>query len=83
MAEARATLARLQALASHRYVTPYGVALVYDGLGDRAKALDWLERAFGDRSHWLISAWRSIRDSTTCALNRASRRSWRACGFRE
>jgi TolB-like protein/tetratricopeptide (TPR) repeat protein len=54
MAEARASLARLEALASRRYVTPYGMALVYDGLGDRANALDWLERAFADRSHWLV-----------------------------
>jgi hypothetical protein len=35
-------------------VTPYGVALVHAGLGDRDQALAWLARALDDRSHWLV-----------------------------
>ncbi len=52
--EAREALARLQKLRASRYVTPYGVALVHAGLGDRPGALDWLEKAQAERSHWLV-----------------------------
>jgi hypothetical protein len=48
-------IAELLETAGHRYVSPYDVATVYAGLGDREQALAWLERAFEDRSGWL--AW--------------------------
>src|SRR4051812_35688019 len=32
----------------------YGVALVYAGIGDAEAALAWLDRAFAERSHWLV-----------------------------
>jgi serine/threonine protein kinase/tetratricopeptide (TPR) repeat protein len=32
---------------------PYDLALVYIGLGDKERALDWLETAFAERSTWL------------------------------
>ena len=35
-------------------MTPYGVALVYAGLGEKDQALGWLDRALEDRSHWLV-----------------------------
>ena len=41
-------------MAGKKFVTPYGVALVYAGLGDKDTALTWLERAFDKRSHWLV-----------------------------
>jgi len=31
------------------YAASYGIALVYHGLGDKDKALEWLERAFQER----------------------------------
>ena len=37
-----------------RYVSPYHLALIAAGLGDRAAALKWLERAFDDRSGWMV-----------------------------
>ncbi len=43
--EAREVLGMLEALAKERYVPPYAQALVYAGLGERAQALDALERA--------------------------------------
>jgi DNA-binding winged helix-turn-helix (wHTH) protein len=52
--EARATLKALTGLATERYVTPYGIALVHAGLGETERALDWLDRALEDRSHWLV-----------------------------
>ena len=54
-AEAQRVVADLQETARRRYVSPYDVATVYAGLGDREQALAWLERAFEDRSGWL--AW--------------------------
>ena len=34
-----------------KYVAPYGVALVYNALGDREQTLAWLERGFEERDH--------------------------------
>lgn len=32
----------------------YGVALVYAGLGEKEQAFDFLNKAFDERSHWLV-----------------------------
>jgi hypothetical protein len=56
--QARAMLGRMERLSASRYVTPYGIALVHDGLGDADAAFQWLERAVGDRAHWLV--WLSL-----------------------
>jgi TolB-like protein/DNA-binding winged helix-turn-helix (wHTH) protein/Flp pilus assembly protein TadD len=56
--QARAILGRMERLATSRYVTPYGVALVHAGLGDADGAFQWLSRAVDDRSHWLV--WLSL-----------------------
>jgi DNA-binding winged helix-turn-helix (wHTH) protein/TolB-like protein/predicted Zn-dependent protease len=52
--EALEEIARLQALSTQRYVAPYNLALVYASLGDTEKALEWLEKAYKDRSTLLI-----------------------------
>ena len=52
--KAKAVLAELQDVAKRRFVTAYGVALVYAGIGDSEAALTWLDRAFAERSHWLV-----------------------------
>jgi tetratricopeptide (TPR) repeat protein len=51
---AEAILARFAELSKTRYVTSYGVALVQAGLGHSDEALNALERAFEERSHWLV-----------------------------
>ena len=51
--ESRKILAALERLRSHRYVPPYYLALVHVSLGDAARALDWLEQAFEERSGYL------------------------------
>jgi len=56
--EARGILTRMERLSASRYVTPYGVALVHDGLGDADGAFQWLSRAVDERSHWLV--WLSL-----------------------
>ena len=65
--EARDILAKLNTLSQKKYVTPYGVALVYAGLGEKDQALNWLDKALDDRSHWLVwirldPRWGPIRD---------------------
>ena len=52
--EARVLLKRLDELSKGKYVTPYGVALIWAGLGDRDQAFAWLNKALADRSHWLV-----------------------------
>ena len=34
-------------------VSPYNVAVIYAGLGDNEKSLEWLERAYSIRSYYL------------------------------
>jgi tetratricopeptide (TPR) repeat protein len=53
-AEALAMLESLGHLSATRYVSPYSVALVYVGLGDRDRALAWLHRAYTDRSDYML-----------------------------
>ena len=52
-AEARAVLEGLRQLSSSRYVSPYSVALVHAGLGDRDQALAWLDKAYDERSDYM------------------------------
>ena len=52
--EALSALDELQMLAKTQYVTSYGVALVYAGLGDRDSAFKWLDKACDERTHWLV-----------------------------
>jgi DNA-binding winged helix-turn-helix (wHTH) protein/tetratricopeptide (TPR) repeat protein len=47
--EAQVELDRLLELSTERFVPPYLIALVYNGLGESEQALDWLERGFQQR----------------------------------
>ena len=53
-AEALRTLEQLKELMRKRYVTAYGVALVYAGLGDNNQAFAWLNKGVEERTHWLV-----------------------------
>jgi serine/threonine-protein kinase len=53
-AEALRVLDELKGSAIERYVTPYGTALVYAGLGEKDKAFAALNDAYDERSHWLV-----------------------------
>ena len=48
--KAREVLNELKALAKQRYVSPYDLALIHTGLGEEDEALDWLEKAYEERS---------------------------------
>jgi TolB-like protein/Flp pilus assembly protein TadD len=66
-AEARAVLAELLKSAGERYVSPYNIALIYNGLGERDEALAWLERAYEQRDQKIVflkvePKWNNMRD---------------------
>jgi len=52
--DAEEVLQEMEALSKQRFVTAYGVALVHAGLGHVDQAFRWLDRAFDERSHWLV-----------------------------
>ena len=51
---AREDLRRFDEIARNRFVTSYGYALIYAGLGNKEQALIWLQKAVEERSHWLV-----------------------------
>jgi TolB-like protein/DNA-binding winged helix-turn-helix (wHTH) protein/Tfp pilus assembly protein PilF len=64
--EARKTLQQLTMLSKRRYVSPYDIAMVYAGLGEKDRAFDWLQKALADRSTGLVflkrnKAWDTMR----------------------
>ena len=47
--EAERVLAELTERSKQKYVAPFYFAMVWVGLGEKEKALDWLERAYQER----------------------------------
>jgi len=56
--KAMETLEELNQLGRRRFVTPFCQALVYLGLGENSRAIDWLEKAYEGRSVWV--AWLKV-----------------------
>src|SRR5262249_32784648 len=52
--EATATLARLDSLSRSQYVTAYGIALVHAALQRPESAFAWLDRAYTERTNWMV-----------------------------
>jgi TolB-like protein/DNA-binding winged helix-turn-helix (wHTH) protein/Flp pilus assembly protein TadD len=52
--EAQAVLTQLLHPSNKSYVSPFYVAVVYEGLGREEEAMDWLDKAFESRSNGLI-----------------------------
>ena len=52
--EARNLLDQLMQQSKKQYVSPFYVAIVYAGLGEKDQALDWLEKAYDDHSNAII-----------------------------
>jgi TolB-like protein/DNA-binding winged helix-turn-helix (wHTH) protein/Tfp pilus assembly protein PilF len=52
--EARKLLAQLDAQSKKQYVSPFYVAIVYLGLGKNELAMNWLQKAYADRSNGLV-----------------------------
>jgi TolB-like protein/DNA-binding winged helix-turn-helix (wHTH) protein/Tfp pilus assembly protein PilF len=51
---AEKVLAQLMEQSKKQYVSPFYVAIVYAGLSENDKALDWLEKAYKDRSNAIV-----------------------------
>ena len=51
--EARKVLARLSEEAKSRYVSPYALAVVLTALGEKAQAIDELERSYDERGFYI------------------------------
>jgi Tfp pilus assembly protein PilF len=61
--EARELLAGLLQQSLRGYVSAYDVAVVYAGLGDNDRAIEWLRKAIGERSIFVVHlAWDSRLD---------------------
>jgi hypothetical protein len=41
-------------LSLKRYVSPYNIAVVYVGLGEKDRAFEWLDKAVAERSPQLV-----------------------------
>jgi serine/threonine-protein kinase len=48
--QAREVLRQLEELSRQRYVSPYHMAYIHTGFGDRERAIDYLERAYEERA---------------------------------
>lgn len=53
-AEARRILSELLQRSLRGYVSAYDIAVVYAGLGDHDRAIDWLRKAIGERSMFVV-----------------------------
>jgi TolB-like protein/Flp pilus assembly protein TadD len=52
--DAQKVLEQLFVLSKERYVTPYGVARIYNALGKKEEALQWLETSYQHQAEWLL-----------------------------
>jgi len=65
--EAQKILDSLNLLKQSQFVTAYGIALVHAGMGDSDSTFKWLNKAYDERSNWLVwlstdPRWDSMRD---------------------
>ena len=52
--EALKIISNLRELSKQRYVSPYGIAMIYAALGDFGQTFAWLEKAYEERSVGLV-----------------------------
>jgi TolB-like protein/DNA-binding winged helix-turn-helix (wHTH) protein/Tfp pilus assembly protein PilF len=48
--EALTLVGQLNEQSKQRYISPFNRAVIYGGLGDKRRAMEWLEKAYDDRS---------------------------------
>jgi tetratricopeptide (TPR) repeat protein len=51
--EAKRILGQLLIMRQQRYISPYEIAVIHVGLGEKDQAFEWLERAYKEHSGWL------------------------------
>jgi tetratricopeptide (TPR) repeat protein len=54
ISQSKQALAEIEEMSKRGYVSPYLFALIYDGLGDEEATLGWLEKAYKERSYFMI-----------------------------
>lgn len=54
VANARRMLNTLAMFSSKEFVTSYGVALIYAGMGEKDKAFQWLDKSYEEHSNFLV-----------------------------
>ena len=52
--EARKILDQLKDRSQQTYVQPMWIAVIHLGLGEKDQAFDWMQKAYDDRSAWLV-----------------------------
>ena len=52
-AEARKVIDELEQLSKRKYVSPYFIAVIYSGLGERDQTFAWLEKAYQERHPYM------------------------------
>jgi eukaryotic-like serine/threonine-protein kinase len=52
--DARSTMQAVLELSQKQFVSPYGIASYYAVIGENARALDWLEKAYSERDGTLV-----------------------------
>ena len=65
--EARAELEKIFAQGKEHWVSPYSIAMLYNGLNDREQSLAWLEKGLAERDPRMVflkvePKWNSLRD---------------------
>ncbi len=54
--KARKVIDDLKELSARRYIDPGLIAVIHAGLGEKDEAFRWLEKAYEDRSSWMVHA---------------------------
>ena len=47
-------LEKMLGTAQKKYVSPYDIAVIYNGLGENGRAMEWLDKAFDEHSGFLV-----------------------------
>src|ERR1043165_6018446 len=53
-AEAQQIIEKLHKISEREHVSPYSVAIIYAGLGDKDRAFEWLEKTYKERGDGLV-----------------------------
>jgi len=64
---AQEILDSMMTLSAKQFVTAYGIALVHAGLDDDKRSIEWLNKAYDERSNWLVwlktdTRWGSLKE---------------------
>jgi DNA-binding winged helix-turn-helix (wHTH) protein/tetratricopeptide (TPR) repeat protein len=52
--KAQRVLAELKEQSKRRYISPFNIAIIYVALGEKDQAFEWLEKAYDERSLWMV-----------------------------